>query len=334
MSQIKQGVSLYSFQHEYFHGLLDLDGQFREVAAMGATGIEVIPHQTFASFPNLTDAEVDAWFALHDKYGTEPTSYNSFCDVLRLPDRRLTFDEMEADLRRDIDLSQRLGCSIVRIQMNTPVELFESNASYAADHGQRLALEVHSPLHFEHRWVQRFIDAIHRVDNGHLGLMGDMSTFTKRFPRVIEEYLLRRGADPEMLRYVLDVHSQHQGDWHTLAAEVLWRGGSAFDQAIAGGAGYFNYVEPETLVPHLPYLFHIQAKFWEMLDDGTEYSIPYATIVPVLIEHGWSGYLSSEYEGNRYIEEVAEVDSVEQLRRQHAMFARLLAHDTDREGEE
>lgn len=332
MTGIEQGVSLYSFQHELFHGLLDLPGQVRAAAAMGATGIEVIPHQTFASFPHLTDREVDDWFALHDECGTVPTSYNTFCDLLRRPDRRLTIDELEADLRRDIDLSQRLGCSIVRIQMNTPVELFERSASYAADHGQRLALEVHSPLHFEHRWVQRFVDAIHRVDNGHLGLMGDMSTFTKRFPRVIVEYLRRRGVDPDMLRYVLDVHSRHDGDWHTLAAEVMWMGGSPFDQAVAGGAGYFNYVEPETLVPHLPYLFHIQAKFWEMLDDGTEYSIPYETVVPVLVQHGWSGYLSSEYEGNRYIEEVAEVDSVEQLRRQHAMFARLLGTGPDQEG--
>jgi hypothetical protein len=74
----------------------------------------------------------------------------------------------------------------------------------------------------------------------------------------------------------------------------------------------------------MPYIFHIHAKFYEMLDDGTEYSIPYEKIIPVLIQGGFDGYLSSEYEGNRHIQDALPVDSIEQVRRQHAMFRRLL----------
>ena len=39
------------------------------------------------------------------------------------------------------------------------------------------------------------------------------------------------------------------------------------------------------------------------------------------------GHLSSEYEGNRHIQDALPVDSREQVRRQHAMFARLLGED-------
>jgi hypothetical protein len=74
----------------------------------------------------------------------------------------------------------------------------------------------------------------------------------------------------------------------------------------------------------MPYIFHIHAKFYEMQDDGSEYSIPYDKIVPVLIEGKFDGYLSSEYEGNRHIQDAFPVDSREQVRRQHAMFRRLL----------
>ena len=42
------------------------------------------------------------------------------------------------------------------------------------------------------------------------------------------------------------------------------------------------------------------------------------------IEGGYDGYLSSEYEGNRHIQDAFEVDSVEQVRRQQEMFKRLL----------
>ena len=35
--------------------------------------------------------------------------------------------------------------------------------------------------------------------------------------------------------------------------------------------------------------------------------------------------LESEYEGNRWIQDVQDVDSREQVRRQHVMFERLIA---------
>jgi hypothetical protein len=64
-----------------------------------------------------------------------------------------------------------------------------------------------------------------------------------------------------------------------------------------------------------------------MLDNYTEYSIPYEEIIPILIKGGYNGYLSSEYEGNRHIQDVYEVDSVEQVRRQQVMFKRLLGEE-------
>jgi hypothetical protein len=48
----------------------------------------------------------------------------------------------------------------------------------------------------------------------------------------------------------------------------------------------------------------------------------------VLVDGGFDGYLSSEYEGNRHIQDAFPVDSVEQVRRQHALFARLLGEKT------
>jgi hypothetical protein len=74
----------------------------------------------------------------------------------------------------------------------------------------------------------------------------------------------------------------------------------------------------------MPHFVHIHAKFYEMLPDYTEYSIAYDEVVPVLIEGGYNGYLSSEYEGNRHIQDIHEVDSVEQVRREQEMFKRLL----------
>ena len=73
------------------------------------------------------------------------------------------------------------------------------------------------------------------------------------------------------------------------------------------------------------YFHHIQAKFYEMDDDCADPSIAYDEVIAELAAGGWNGYLSSEYEGNRWIQDAQEVDSREQVRRQHVMFRRLIA---------
>ena len=59
--------------------------------------------------------------------------------------------------------------------------------------------------------------------------------------------------------------------------------------------------------------------------DGRDPSMAYDEVIPELIRGGWQGYLSSEYEGNRWIQDAQPVDSREQVRRQHRRFERLIA---------
>jgi hydroxypyruvate isomerase len=61
-----------------------------------------------------------------------------------------------------------------------------------------------------------------------------------------------------------------------------------------------------------------------MLPDNTEYSIPYHEVIPVLVEGGYQGYISSEYEGNRWLHDALPVDSTEQVRCHQLMLKQLL----------
>ena len=47
-------------------------------------------------------------------------------------------------------------------------------------------------------------------------------------------------------------------------------------------------------------------------------------IVPILIEGGYGGYIDSEYEGNRWIQDAFVVDSAAQVKQHQAMLKRLL----------
>jgi sugar phosphate isomerase/epimerase len=324
--RIKRGVSLYSFQEEYFLRTMSLEDCIRVAGEIGARGIEIIPEQSIPGYPRLTDEFVDTWFGWMQRYGTTPVATDLFLDTKRYPDRWLTLDEQVASVHQDIDIAVRLGARVVRAIINMPPEVMEAAAPYAEEKGVRLLLEVHAPFHYAHPWIEQHLEVMHRTGSPALGLMPDMGTYVKRFPRVVTERALRDGAKPELVDLIVKTYDDH-GDVHALMDIVNYRGGGPVDFGLARQASHYLWTEPKEMLPHMALIGHIQAKFYEMTDDGVEYSIPYDEIVPMLIEGGYDGYLSSEYEGNRHIQDVYPVDSVEQVRRQHTMFTRLLGED-------
>ncbi len=58
---IKRGVSLYSFQEEYFLRTMSLEDCIAAAAGIGALSIEIIPEQSIPGYPHLTDEFVDTW---------------------------------------------------------------------------------------------------------------------------------------------------------------------------------------------------------------------------------------------------------------------------------
>ncbi|GLY81977.1 sugar phosphate isomerase/epimerase family protein [Actinoallomurus iriomotensis] len=320
---IKRGVSLYSYQEETFLRTMSLEDCIRAASEIGAHGIEIIPEQSIPDFTNLTEEFVDTWFAWMEKYGTTPTATNSYLDTKLYPDRWLTVEEQIASIRTDIDVAVRLGMPIVKATINTSPEVMEGAAPYAEEKGVQLLIEVHAPFHYEHPWILEHLEVMHRTQSPALGLMPDMMTYVKRFPRVVSERALRDGANPAIVDYIVELYDDH-GDTHALMDIVNYRGGGPVEYGLARVASHYIWTDPRKMLDHMPLIKHIQAKFYEMTEDEVEYSIPYDEIIPVLIEGGFDGYLSSEYEGNRHIQDAFPVDSVEQVRRQHAMFVRLL----------
>ena len=320
---VKLGVSLYSFQEEYFLRTLSVQDCIRIAGEIGATGIEIIPEQSIPGYPALTEDFLANWFSWMQEYGTVPVATDLFLDTKRYPDRWLTLDEQIASVHADIDIAVALGARNIRAIINTSPEVMEGAAPYAQEKGVRLLLEVHAPFHYQHPWIEQHLEVMHRTGSPALGLMPDIGTFVKLFPRVVSERALRDGAKPELVDLIVKTYDDH-GDTHALADIVNYRGGGPVDFGLARQATHYIWTDPRSLLPHMPLIGHIQAKFYEMTEDGIEYSIPYEEIVPVLIEGGFDGYLSSEYEGNRHIQDAYPVDSVEQVRRQHALFTRLL----------
>jgi sugar phosphate isomerase/epimerase len=321
-NSIKRGVSLYSFQEEYFLRKMTLEDLLAITARLGIQGVEIIGDQMIPGYPNIPDPFYDQWHGWLEKYKLTPTCLDMFLDWNKYKGRVMTDDEKVQSVLKDIQCANRLGCSVIRVITHTEPKILERLAVDAEKYNVRLGVEIHSPFHFDHEYEQSLLEMYRKVQSPYLGFVPDMGIFVKRFPRVISERWVRDGMKPEIAAAITEAYNKR--DLEKLGERVKKMGGSEADIGRAEGARHFICTDPRRMLDFMPYIFHIHAKFYEMLPDYQEYSIPYPEIIPVLIEGGYSGYLSSEYEGNRHIQDAFEVDSTEQVRREQVMIKKLL----------
>ncbi len=128
--------------------------------------------------------------------------------------------------------------------------------------------------------------------------------------KAIADYVEKAYEDRVLSEYVILNVQQMGGTGPAIAMAETLRHNAAF--------------EPKRMLDYMPRIHNIHGKFYQMDADYVEPSIPYDEIVRVLTKGGYDGYICSEYEGNRWIEDAEEPDSVEQVRRHQEMLRRLI----------
>lgn len=284
----RYGVSLYSYMTD-FGTVLDLESAFRHVADVGATGIEILGEGHIADYPAPSSRWLDRWFQLLDEYRLEPTNYGSWIDT-RLHSsgvnaRDLTGVEGAAMLQRDLRLAKQLGFRFVRPKIGVVssdlvphpawTESVERSLELAADLDVVICPEIHSPTPIKHEVVDDYIGLIERTGTKHFGLLLDTGIFQDR------PIPLKPGELPGQR--------------------------PAFMDGIA--------VDPADIADIAPYIVFIQAKFHDIDENLDDQQIPWEPVLRALKSAGYTGYLSSEYEGTR-----EPWRAVEQVRRQHSLL--------------
>jgi sugar phosphate isomerase/epimerase len=320
---IKRGVSLYSYQYETFLRKMNLDDCIAHAAGLGARGIEVVSEQSFTNFPDVPQAEIDGFFASLEKHGAYAQCHDMFLDTKLHKHRKLSFEEMVASMQRDLRFAHRIGAKTMRIIVNTPPEVVVACVPLAEELDIRMGIEVHSPFHFDHPWILRYTELTRATGSSHVGYIPDMGMYTKHYPPVFRDRFLRMGATPKIVEFILEAHAARVLPDYVLM-DIRKMGANPVDIAMAETLRHNIWSNPRRMLEFMPWIFHIHAKFYEIDESGKEPAIPYDEIIPVLIEGGYAGHLSSEYEGQRHIEDAFEVDGREQVRRQQEMFKRLL----------
>ncbi|WP_244229518.1 MULTISPECIES: TIM barrel protein [unclassified Rathayibacter] len=278
------GVSLYSFMGDY-GTVLGLEEALTVVADLGATGVEILGEGHVPGYPEPTTAWIDAWFASLERHRLEPTNYGSWIDTRLHRDRDMTVEEGTAILTRDLRLASRLGFRFVRPKIGVvssdlvphPIwtEVVERSLSTAEELDVVICPEIHSPTPIKHPVVDDYLAFIERTGTKHFGLLIDTGIFQDR------PIPLRPGETRETRPAFLD------------------------------GIG----VDPRDLLDVIDHVVFVQAKFHDIDDDLVDQNIPWRPVLQALKDGGYTGYLSSEYEGDR-----DPWRSIEQLRRQHALM--------------
>ena len=113
--KIKLGVSLYSYQDNYYFHKHDLEGCIAAAAGAGAEGIEVFPESMMPEWPYISDAFVDRWNGMMERYDLEPVCLDHFSDRRMWKNKNLSDDELFERSVWYIKTAARLGCKTVRM---------------------------------------------------------------------------------------------------------------------------------------------------------------------------------------------------------------------------
>jgi sugar phosphate isomerase/epimerase len=324
---IQRSVSLYSFQEDYFHHRMTLEQIIATCAGLGIPGIEILGDQMIRGYPSLSDEFVRQWHGWMDKYGVRPVCLDNFLDWNKYKGRVMTETEQVESMTLDIVNASKLCIPIIRVIHDVKPSVVEKLAPAAEKYKIKLALEIHAPSDLDTPFELEYLEMVRRIQSDYIGIAVDFSLYTRRLPRVVSERYKREGMKPEIIDYLVTAYNDHtlhaKGD-QDLPATIMRMGGREVDIMWAFMGTHMIDADPRKMLDCMPYIHHIHGKFWEMLPDLTEYSIPYGEIISVLVEGGYTGWISSEYEGNRWIHDTLPVDCTTQVRLHQEMLKKLL----------
>jgi len=319
---IKRCVSLYSFQEEYFLGKMTLEDILAICQQLDIPAVEILGEQMIPGYPAISDSFFEQWHGWLDRYELTPVCMDQFLYPQIYKGRLMTENEMVASVLEDIRVAKRLGTKMIRIQHSITSRILERAVSTAEKAEISLEVEIHAPSTLESPFEQQLVRTFERVGSPYLGFVLDLGIFTSRLGKIMEERWRRMGMNPTIAAFIAACYNNSEMD--KLDEGIRALGGTQDDLDAAVLAKYLVNSNPRHILPYMKYIHHVHAKFSDMTDEGCDYSIPYDKIIPVLIEGGFSGYLSSEYEGGWYIQDAFVVDGVEQVRRHQLMLKSLL----------
>jgi sugar phosphate isomerase/epimerase len=311
---LKLGVSLHSFTSEYITYKWSLEDMLQLVSVLGG-GVEIVGPSHQRGYPYLTNEFERIFKSSIERWGLTPTSYGTYADPFMLKERDLNDDEMVDYIVPQLKSAAQLGFTIARLQYFS-YTVAERLLPWAEKLNLKMGYELHVPLMIKSEKTQTLIEQIERIDSPYLGLIPDTGIFAHSIPEFCLANLRAAGVSEELVQRAVVLWNARTPN-HEALQELLKLGLRKENIGTVERLwGSFGQSEPEELKEILPRVIHMHGKFFSM-KDGVEPNIRFEEVTKVLVENGYDGWMSSEYEGQ------GDVDTFELVREQQAMIRRF-----------
>jgi DNA-binding transcriptional MerR regulator len=164
-----------------------------------------------------------------------------------------------------------------------------------------------------------------QVRSPYLGWIPDFSSTALRIPPSFIDHFRKAGVPDKVIRLALQIWNE---DGDARARMLRFK-----EQAAQLGATdvqlnelslvfpMFGKQAPSSWLELMPEVVHIHGKFFGFTADGVEESIDYQQLLPLFRDHGYQGYMSSEWEAHMY----SNADGFTMIEKHQAMCRRILA---------
>lgn len=300
------GVTLYSFTPEWHAHEYTFAELIQKVAELElGPGLEFIGQQSIRNFPKVSDDFVREFRTLMEKYELEPSALDGLIDKGIRSDRMLTPDECFDYLVPQMEAAQKLGFPILRIAYGGFYEIAERLVPVCERLNVKVGIEIHAPHAPNHPTMVRLRELFDRLDTPYFGFVPDFGANAVAVPRVFLDGFQARGVPAEVVEAVTKTWTEARTSGadpmivrDDLRERVREMGGNDYAQQFATFAfEYFGQMKPGAWVEIMPRVLHVHAKFFEIDEKGEEPCVPHAELVRIFRDNGYTGYLSSEYEG-------------------------------------
>ncbi|HHV10729.1 MAG TPA: TIM barrel protein [Clostridiales bacterium] len=354
---IKLGVSLYSYQDNYYFHKYDLEGCLAAAAGAGAEGIEIFPDAMIPEWPYISDAFVDKFTGMLERYGLKCVCVDHFSDTRMWKNKNLSNDDLYERGVMYIKAAAKLGAPAVRLLHEehigvfdksspmsrdyhlTNVEIVERLLPVAAEYNVMMALECHAPSTISDPCHEPYLEAAERLGLPFVGLQADFSSYEYCITSADVGMYTRQGANPEILNLIRN--SQREAyfsgkifDFEHIREKIERIGLNEVDKKLLKNDFIYGINESKsfenlykTLKEYASRLVYIHGKFYDIDEDGQVDNMDYPKIFKALVDGGYKGYICSEFEGNRRMNDAGWVNEIEYVRKHQVLMRKCLGYE-------
>ena len=325
-SGLKLGTTLYSLTNEFHGREYSFESLVRETAARDfGPGLEVVGFQSIRGFPEISDDFAARFDMLMDETGLARSCLAINADRALRRDYDLTDDELYEYHVLQIQAAAKLGFPVVRYQYPAGVDVIRRLVPLADELDVRLGLEIHAPHHVRHPDIVAYREMYDEVGSSYLGFIPDFGASARTVPPSFLEYFADSGIPEPLIELALDIwHEDGDPDQRRLqfCEEAESRGyleRHRVDLSII--FGLFGRQPAEQWREIMPQVVHIHGKFFDLDDQGDDIAVDYRSLLPVFVDGGYDGYMSSEWEGHMW----SDSSGFDKILSHHALCRQVLS---------